>query len=312
MFINQDIDPATYAVFLNSESTSFATTEPLQFQVSTDLNSAVRASHVLANASVQNNALVQPPLKPGRKKPLMLTKEENIKLLQLMLSHANTYGIPKMMISWWSNVTNDYNKWLTRGVATNLSRHVIKLIKQRELQIEMLVTGDKDETGPYIQAIDEWIIIHKSVENETSMKKKTVEEQHEEDKQAQSKRDDWTKLLSQRKRSIQDEAILIDSDDGVDSMPPDSIPLDPSLSDHVSTLRSRTPRITKAKRARLTSEALSTAIIELATAVKSAFETRSHDEAKKKFDHRISRLEDQMQLQSETLAKILKAVKKSK
>jgi hypothetical protein len=44
---------------------------------------------------------------------------------------------------------------LTREEVINLSRHVIKLIKERELQLNMLRTSDEDEKKPYIDAIDE-------------------------------------------------------------------------------------------------------------------------------------------------------------
>jgi hypothetical protein len=44
---------------------------------------------------------------------------------------------------------------LTREETINLSRHVIKLIKERELQLKMLMTDDEDEKRLYIDAIDE-------------------------------------------------------------------------------------------------------------------------------------------------------------
>jgi hypothetical protein len=44
---------------------------------------------------------------------------------------------------------------LTREEVINLSRHVIKLIKERELQLKMLMTDDEDEKRSYIDAIDE-------------------------------------------------------------------------------------------------------------------------------------------------------------
>jgi exonuclease VII small subunit len=44
---------------------------------------------------------------------------------------------------------------LTREEAINLSRHVRKLIKKRELQLEMLMIDDEDEKKLYIDVIDE-------------------------------------------------------------------------------------------------------------------------------------------------------------
>jgi hypothetical protein len=44
---------------------------------------------------------------------------------------------------------------LTREKVINLSRHVIKLIKERELQLKMLMTDDEDEKKSYIDVIDE-------------------------------------------------------------------------------------------------------------------------------------------------------------
>jgi hypothetical protein len=44
---------------------------------------------------------------------------------------------------------------LTRKEAINLSRHVIKLIKERELQLKMLMIDDEDEKRSYIDVIDE-------------------------------------------------------------------------------------------------------------------------------------------------------------
>jgi exonuclease VII small subunit len=44
---------------------------------------------------------------------------------------------------------------LTREKAINLSRHVTKLIKERELQLKMLMIDDEDEKRSYINAVDE-------------------------------------------------------------------------------------------------------------------------------------------------------------
>lgn len=187
MSINQDVDPAVYAAWLDSDGTSAITTTSAESQVPPRLDFAALSSQFLqspqptqsteATQATQFTQLTQATQatqssKPVRKKSLLLTKDEDIKLLQLMLSNANTYEISKMMTVWWNNVTKEFNRGLTRGVATNLARHVARLMKERELQLEMLVTGDEDETGPYIQAIDEWITIHKSHEDGNNMKKK--------------------------------------------------------------------------------------------------------------------------------------------
>jgi predicted transport protein len=44
---------------------------------------------------------------------------------------------------------------LTREEVINLSCRVVKLIKERKLQLKMLVTEDEDEKSFYIDVIDE-------------------------------------------------------------------------------------------------------------------------------------------------------------
>ncbi len=174
------------------------------------------------------------------------------------------------MTTWWNNITKKFNKWLTRKEAINLSRHVIKLIKERELQLKMLMIDDEDEKRSYIDVIDEWIIIHKSFENEIVMKKKFMKKQQIDDKRTRDKRNEWIKTLSQRKIRNQKNFNSDDSNDDVatSSFRDSSIRVVSIVAESVT---SSTLKLTKAKRAKIDITTANTAIIELADAVKIAF-----------------------------------------
>jgi hypothetical protein len=92
--------------------------------------------------------------KKKERKHFLLTKEKNIKLLQLCLQNANLYKTFKMMITWWNNIIKKFHKWLIQKETINFSRHVIKLIKEKKLQIKMLTINDENEKKFYIDVID--------------------------------------------------------------------------------------------------------------------------------------------------------------
>jgi hypothetical protein len=88
-----------------------------------------------------------------RKTPIVLTRKEDTKLLQLCLQHSKPDGGPRTTMP-WGDITKEFNKWLTRGEVTSLSRHVSKLIKDREMELRNSVIKDENEKDPYDDAID--------------------------------------------------------------------------------------------------------------------------------------------------------------
>ncbi len=129
--------------------------------------------------------------------------------------------------------------------------------------------------------------------------------------------------MSQRKKRNQKDFSSDDSNDDVatSSFRDSSIRVVSVVAESVA---SSTFKLTKAKRAKIDTTAANTAIIELADAVKIAFQARTTFITTTSINHeiaglndRIFRLKDEMktakkdrELQNETLAKILEAVQK--
>ncbi len=319
---NQNISTETYKAWLNSNNMSQSIPIDPALTAVSEPSTLVFAVN---DEGVMKETMKQSSKKKRRdRKHLLLTKDEDIKLLQLCLQNANSYDALKMMTTWWNNIIKEFNKWLTREEVTNLSRHVAKLIKERELQLKMLMTGDEDEKGPYIDAIDEWIIIHKSFEDDNVTKKKTMKKQQMKDKKTQKKRDEWIKTLSQKRRN--QKVFNSDHSDDVATSSFRNVATSSLVDVSVvaeSVASSSTFKLMKAKRAKIDTTAANTAIIELADEVKIAFQTRTTfipffiNQEIASLNDRIFKLKDEMkiakknrELQNETLAKILEIVQK--
>lgn len=173
--------------------------DPSQWSQSNDSILGSREIDLPVNANNPVGASVNP-----KKTKIRLNQKQDLKLVQLCIAHGSTYGQPKNMGFWWDIVAGAFNTWLQQDF-TNHRHHVGKLVADRLKFLAILETGDEDNTGPFIVAIDDWIKIVKAHEGEMGQKKKTAEEEKLENKLVKDKRDDWSKLLSQRnKRKLQD------------------------------------------------------------------------------------------------------------
>ncbi|KAL2058247.1 hypothetical protein ABVK25_001865 [Lepraria finkii] len=140
------------------------------------------------------------PTGPKRKTPrTKLSPREDLALIRFCLKHADTYGQSKKDVAWWKNVGDEFNSWLERPF-TNHKRHIKELVKTRKLFLEMLQSGDEDETGPFIDAITQWITLVDGFEDEAAKQKKTQQVIDKEDMRASQLRAKMSKTLSQKKR----------------------------------------------------------------------------------------------------------------
>lgn len=281
-----------------------------------------------------------------RKTPLVLTRKEDIKLLQLCLQHFKPDGGPRTTMP-WSVITKEFNKWLTRGEVTSLSRHVSKLIKDREMELRNSVIKDENEKDPYDDAIDKWIIVHRGAENQIWNRRKPAEEPQVKNRRALRKHDDLTKTCCQKRKRRQEDLTSSDDDQMnrptsaslVSPLPisrspryqslgsqspgrqsPAYRPLQVGSTRHEAKQRNRSthadiPKVTHAKKARTEVTAMNTAITELTAVVKSAFDTRGNSKDLETLEARIAKLEQEValakkdrELQNVMLAKILEAI----
>lgn len=137
---------------------------------------------------------------PKKRAPkIKLGPKEDLALVQFCLKYADTYGRSKSDVHWWKNVGNKFNTWLHKPF-TNHKRHMKDLVKARKLFLEMLQTGDEDETGPFVDAITQWITLVDSFEDEEANKKKSQQVIDAEDERASQLRANMSKTLSQKKR----------------------------------------------------------------------------------------------------------------
>ncbi len=145
------------------------------------------------------------PQSQRKRTRLKLNRREDTYLLRLCLKRKISYDLPKHETAWWNQITADFNKWCTRGQAASLARHVKQLVSDRELQLDMLGSDEKDEKGPYIEAIDKWITVVRKVEKKRLKAFRKIGEH-----------DEWTKILLQRNRSKQqgrEEVVISGSDE---------------------------------------------------------------------------------------------------
>ena len=139
------------------------------------------------------------PTGPKRKTPrTKRSPGEDLALIQFCLKHDDIYGRSKKDVASWKNVGDKFNSWLERPFTIH-KRHIKELVKTRKLFLEMLQTRDEDETGPFIDAITQWITLINSFEDEAAKQKKTRQVIDEEDKRASQLRANMSKTLSQKK-----------------------------------------------------------------------------------------------------------------
>lgn len=249
---------------------------------------------------------------------IRLTQEQDTKLLRLCIANARTFGQPKNMISWWDNVGDKFNKWLQKEF-TNHRRHVGTLVQKRQFNLSMLGTGEEDETGPYIEAIDEWISIYTAYQDDIGERKKTADEEKLEHDLMQDKRNDWTMLLSQRNKRKAENSDNESEDDDFDEDHDESGRLSTSHSQsstapvprRVQQLRQQsssrsssqpssarvTPEtgstLTAAKQAKLEVASTGKAIMELANAVTTMIDQKSKaSSVDESLSIRLKKLED--------------------
>jgi hypothetical protein len=95
MTSNQDISTETYEAWLNSENMNQSI--PIDPALTTVSESSALIFTVNEDEVMKEKTKQSSKKKEKSKKHLLLTKDEDLKLLQLCLQHANTYEAPKMM-----------------------------------------------------------------------------------------------------------------------------------------------------------------------------------------------------------------------
>ena len=122
------------------------------------------------------NALTQDAIatKFKRVKIIKLTKKNELYLIQLCLKYFETFDIEKKN-KWWNNIEVLFNKYLDRDI-TNHKRVIKNLVKDRQYQLEMLDSNEKNKKKSWIQAIDEWIRYWNDNQINKNNKKKTQSE----------------------------------------------------------------------------------------------------------------------------------------
>ena len=229
------------------------------------------------------------------------------------------------------------------------SFHNVKNLMNKRLHFRaMLGSGEEDETTSFTTAIDEWILVCQNYDCDVDKQKKTVEEERLENDNAKDKRDDWTRLLSQRKRKRKrkrkDQMREDNSDDGNDptdideddlfgseyaQIEPSATSMLPRIQGFRGQSRSAStssratsenaPKLTRAKRAKLEASATSTAINKLAdamtTMINDGAKTKASDSSNNSLVRRLVKLEEEAEeakndraLQQDQLARILAAV----
>ena len=169
---------------------------------------------------------------------IKLSPAEDLALIQYCLKYSDTYGRSKPDVAWWKNVGNKFNTCLEKSF-TNHKRHIKELVKTRKLFLDMLQTGDEDETGPFIDAITEWITIVDSFEDRDANKKKTQKEMDIEDDRASLLRANMSKTLSQKscdRPEIRESSSSSDDSDAISEEKPDRSAYNPNPSPPLRTL----------------------------------------------------------------------------
>ena len=179
----------------------------------------------------------------------------------------------------------------------------MKNLMNKRLHFRVMVGSvEEDETTSFTTAIDEWILVCHNYDCDVDNKKKIVEEERLENDNAKDKRDDWTRLLSQRKRKDQmrednsddgNDPTDIDEDDLFGSEYAQIEPSATSMLPRIQGLRGQSrsasissratsenaPKLTRAKRAKLEDSATSTAINKLADAMTTMINDRTKTKA---------------------------------
>lgn len=140
-------------------------------------------------------------LKPKRPRGSRLTEDEDLILIQLCLKNELAYGIERGNTKFWNTIRVQFAKETGQDY-TKPKRHLDDLINKRKIHLAMIGTGDEEDENTYTRALDDWMKVVDTHDNEATKKKDTAKQQANKIQKEEKIRDNLMQRMG-KKRSYQ-------------------------------------------------------------------------------------------------------------